>query len=350
MKRRKTRQIRIGNIKIGGSAPVSIQSMTKTDTKDIKATVAQIKRLEKAGCEIIRVAIKDLDSAKAISGIKKKIKIPIVSDIHFDYRLALQAVESGSDAIRLNPGNIYKPKEVKDVIAACKKKKIPIRIGANSGSLRPRHQTSSIQHQASAMVKSITDYLKLFEKEKFCDIIISLKASDVLTTIEAYRKMAALCDYPFHLGITATGSGNESIVKSAIGIGTLLAEGIGDTIRVSLTSDSEDEIRVGQDILQALALRRFRPEVISCPTCGRCQVDLVGIVEQVKKNLTTNDYRLIAKRSLTLAVMGCEVNGPGEAKEADIGIAFGKGSGAIFKKGKIIKKVKTKDAVKELLK
>jgi len=350
MKRRKTRQVKIGKIKIGGNAPISIQSMTKTDTKDIDATAKQIKSLEKAGCEIIRVAVKGLDSAKAIAKIKKRIKIPIVADIHFDYRMALEAVESGSDAIRLNPGNIYRPKEVKEVIAACKKRKIPIRIGANSGSIRASKKQLQSKPQSALMVKNITNYLKLFEKEKFYDIIISLKAADVPETIEAYRAMAKSCIYPFHLGITATGSGNESIVKSAIGIGTLLAEGIGDTIRVSLTSASEDEVIVGRDILQALGLRRFGPEVISCPACGRCQVDLAKLVKEAKEKLTTNDYRLKTKHSPTIAIMGCEVNGPGEAKHADIGIAFGKGQGVVFKKGRPVKKVKSKDAIKELLK
>ncbi|NQT95746.1 MAG: flavodoxin-dependent (E)-4-hydroxy-3-methylbut-2-enyl-diphosphate synthase [Candidatus Omnitrophica bacterium] len=345
MIRRSSRQLRIGRESVGGNAPISVQSMAKTDTKNVAATVKQIKSLERIGCEIIRVAVKDEASARAISRIKKRISIPLEADIHFNYKLALLAIASGADAIRLNPGNIYKPKEVKEVVKACKSKKIPIRVGANSGSLRIKGRTS----QAGLMVKSVTQYLKLLEREKFYDIMISLKASDVSTTIEAYRKMAKVCKYPLHLGVTATGAGTEAIVKSSIGIGTLLAEGIGDTIRVSLTALPEDEVMVGKNILQALGLRRFGPDIISCPTCGRCQVDLVKIVRQVKTKLTTNNYRLSTKHFPALAIMGCEVNGPGEAKEADIGIAFGKTGGVIFKKGKIIKKVKTKDAVKELL-
>lgn len=350
--RRKTRQIKLGHVKIGGNVSISIQSMAKTDTRDINATVRQIKSLTVSGCEIIRVAVKDRESAHAISKIRKRIKIPLEADIHFDYRLALRAIESGADGIRLNPGNIHKPAEVREVITAAKSRKIPIRIGANSGSLpvsksRLPAANQSLK-QASAMVKTVSDYLKIFEKEKFYDIMISLKASDVITTIEAYREMVKVCDYPFHLGVTATGADNEGIIKSAIGIGTLLAEGIGDTIRVSLTSEPEEEVIAGKQILQALGLRRFGPDIISCPTCGRCQVDLIKIAKKVK-----NEIRAMSaerrNQSLSVAIMGCEVNGPGEAKEADIGIAFGKDSGALFKKGKILKKVKAKDAVKELL-
>ncbi|MFH1867375.1 MAG: flavodoxin-dependent (E)-4-hydroxy-3-methylbut-2-enyl-diphosphate synthase [Candidatus Omnitrophota bacterium] len=351
MKRRKTRTIKLGNVKIGGNAPISIQSMAKTDTRDISATVRQIKSLTDSGCEIIRVAVKDKTSAEAIAKIRRKISIPLEADIHFDYKLALLSIESGAEGIRLNPGNIRKPSEVKEVIKAAKSKKISIRIGANSGSLPiPYTLQPTAYSQADTMVKVISDYLKIFEKEKFYDIMISLKASDVITTIDAYRKMAKVCDYPFHLGVTATGTDNEGIIKSAIGIGTLLAEGIGDTIRVSLTAAPEEEIIVGRQILQALGLRSFGPDIISCPTCGRCQVDLVKIVQEFKSQLSTVNCQLSTVKPLSVAIMGCEVNGPGEAKESDIGIAFGKDSGALFKKGKIIKKVKAKDAVKELLK
>ncbi len=343
---RKSIQIKLGDVKIGKGAPVSIQSMTNTDTKDIKKTINQIKSLEKAGCEIIRVAVKDTDSAEAISKIKKAISIPLEADIHFDYRLALLAVENNVDGIRLNPGNIYKPTQVKEVIEICKKRKVPIRIGVNSGSLKD-HKAKS---QSDSMVKSVLNYLKLFKKEKFNDIMISLKASDVSTTIDAYRKMAKYCNYPFHLGVTATGSGIDAIVKSSIGIGTLLAEGIGDTIRVSLTADPREEVLLAREILQALGIRRFHHEVISCPTCGRCQVNLENIVKQVKNKLYAKRYPLSAKQWLTIAIMGCEVNGPGEAKDADIGIAFGKKSGILFKKAKVIKKIKSEDTIKQLLK
>ena len=348
---RKSIQIKLARVKIGGGALVSIQSMTNTDTKDIKKTISQIKSLEKVGCEIIRVAVKDAESAKAISKIKKAISIPIVADIHFDYRLALLSAENKADGIRLNPGNIYKPHQVKEVIDICKKKKVPIRIGVNSGSLPKRYTLNSKRYnQADSMVKSVLSYLKLFKKERFNDIMISLKASDVFTTIDAYRKMAKYCNYPFHLGVTATGSGVDAIVKSSIGIGTLLAEGIGDTIRVSLTADPREEVQVAREILQALNIRRFHHEVISCPTCGRCQVDLEKVVKEFKSKLSAIRYPLNANHSLTIAIMGCEVNGPGEAKDADIGIAFGKESGILFKKAKVIKKIKSKDVVRELLK
>jgi len=341
----KTRQIRLGMVKIGGGAPISIQSMAKTDTKDIKATVRQIRRLERLGCEIIRVAVKDRESAKAISEIRPRISIPLEADIHFDYRLALLSIESGADGIRLNPGNISNPAHVREVIRAARIKGLPIRIGVNSGSL-PGHSGK----QSDGMVRLTSRYLKIFQKERFYDIMISLKASDVITTIEAYRKMAVLCDYPFHVGVTATGADTEGIIKSSIGIGALLSEGIGDTIRVSLTSDPAREIIVARQILQALDIRRFGPQIISCPTCGRCQVDLVKIAKDLKRELVATRSPSKNKRGLSIAIMGCEVNGPGEAKESDIGIAFGKGSGLIFKKGKILKKVKVSDAIKELLK
>ncbi len=340
MKRRKTRQIKIGNVRIGAGAPISIQSMTKTDAVDINSTVAQIKRLEKRGCEIIRIAVKDNASCQAIKKIKPRIKIPLVADIHFDYKLALEAVSSGCDAIRLNPGNIKKRVHILRVIEACRRKRLPIRIGLNSGSAG----TSTSQGLANLA----RNYCKIFERERFYDIIISLKASDVYTTIEAYRKMAGGCNYPFHLGVTATGTGYSGIIKSAIGIGALLAEGIGDTIRVSLTTQPEGEIEVAKYILQSLGLRRFYPDIISCPTCGRCQVDLVKIVNEFSKKLSAIDHRVLAKLP-KIALMGCEVNGPGEARDADIGIAFGKNSGILFRKGQIAKKIKAKNAIKEIM-
>ena len=349
MKRRKTKVIKIGKIKIGGKNPVIIQSMTKTDTRETKKTITQIKELEKAGCEIVRVAVKDVPAARAIKIIKRKINIPIVADIHFDYRLALESVKSGADKIRINPGNISKPEELKEIIKAAKRQKIPIRIGLNSGSLRK--STVHSQQSTDLFVKTAQKYIKLFEKENFRDIIISLKSSDVRETVGAYKKLAALCDYPFHIGVTAAGPYDTGIVKSSIGIGSLLLDGIGDTIRVSLTGNPIEEVTAAKRILQALRLRNFGPEIISCPTCGRCQVDLVEIVKKFEKAILNTHYSILdTKKPITIAIMGCEVNGPGEARQADIGVAFGKYFGMLFKKGKIVKKVKSKNAVKELLK
>ncbi len=338
IKRHNTRQIKVGSVKIGGPAPVSIQSMTKIETSNVRAVVAQIKALEGYGCEIIRVAVKNLEDADAIKAIKRRINIPIVCDIHFDHRLALKCIENGADKIRLNPGNIKKREEIEKVIKAAKKAKIPIRIGLNSGS-------TDTDLTASAL-----NYIKIFEALNFHDIIISLKASDVISTVEAYRKISRVCDYPLHLGVTAAGSYDSGVVKSSIGIGSLLLDGIGDTIRVSLTADPVEEVIAAKRILSALNLRRFGPEVISCPTCGRCQVDLGKIVRKLEGELSAIGYRLSAKRPVRIAVMGCEVNGPGEAREADIGIAAGKGSGTLFVKGKVVRRVKEKYFVKEILK
>jgi 1-hydroxy-2-methyl-2-(E)-butenyl 4-diphosphate synthase len=337
IKRRKTRQIRVGDIKIGGGAPVSIQSMTKVETSNIRAVVSQIKRLKAAGCEIVRVAVKTIKDAEAIRSIKKNIDMPVVCDIHFDHRLALKCIESGADKIRLNPGNIRKPDEISQVVRAAKKRKIPIRIGVNSGST------------SEDFVKSAIRYIKIFEELDFRDIIISLKASDVAKTVEAYREISALCDYPLHLGVTASGPYDLGIVKSSIGIGALLLDGIGDTIRVSLTADPVEEVLAGKRILSSLGLRNFGPQILSCPTCGRCQVDLVKIVNKVAREIQDTRYDSL-KSPLTIALMGCEVNGPGEAKEADIGIAFGKNSGMLFKRGKVVRRVSEENAIKELLK
>ena len=359
IKRRKTRQIKIGNVKVGGDAPISIQSMTKVQTSDIKAVVSQIKRLENCGCEIIRVAIKNFEDAEAVKYIKKKIKIPLVCDIHFDYRLALQAIEMGADKIRLNPGNIKKKEEITAIIKSAKRRRIPIRIGVNSGSIS-RSQKSEVRSQknlssvlcslSSELVNSTMNYIKIFEWIRFHDIIISIKTSDVQSTVEAYRKIAKLCDYPLHLGVTASGTYDQGIVKSSIGIGAILLDGIGDTIRVSLAADPVEEVVAAKRILSSLGIRNFGPNIIACPTCGRCQVDLVKIVKELRSELSAIRYPLSAKRPLTIAIMGCEVNGPGEAMGADLGVAFGKNSGMIFKNGKILKKVSTKNAVKELLK
>lgn len=340
IKRRKTRTVNVGGVRIGSRFPVRIQSMAKTDTRDTKNTIAQIRRLEKAGCEIVRVAVKDETAARAIKKIKRKINIPLVADIHFDYRLGLEAIKQGADKIRINPGNISKPGHLEEIIRAAKRRKIPARIGLNSGSL-PERET---------FIRAALKYIKLFERENFRDIIISLKSSDTLRTLEAYRKLAALCNYPFHLGVTAAGPGQSGIVKSSIGIGALLSEGIGDTIRVSMTGDPFTEVIAAKRILQALNLRNFGPDIISCPTCGRCEVDLEKIAKKVEDSVSKVSKVSKVSGPLRIAVMGCEVNGPGEAREADIGIAFGKNSGLMFKKGKIIKKIKAKNAVKELLK
>lgn len=335
MTRRKTRIVRVGAVSIGGNSPVSIQSMAKVETSDVKSVVSQVKRLEKCGCQIIRVAVKTQSDARAIKDIKKKIRIPLVADIHFDYRLALEAIKNNADKIRLNPGNIKNRDEISQVVKAAKKVKIPIRIGINSGST------------PDDFVASALNYVKLFEDLDFRDIIISLKGSDVPETVMAYRVISKICDYPLHLGVTASGPYDFGIVKSSIGIGALLLDGIGDTIRVSLTAEPEEEIFAAKRILSSLGLRNFGPEIISCPTCGRCQTDLVGVVNELYKKIQGSVAK--GKRNCKIAVMGCEVNGPGEAREADIGIAFGKGSGMLFKKGKIIKKVSVNNAINELL-
>lgn len=338
IKRRDTRIIKVGGIKVGGGAPVSIQSMTKVETSNISAVVSQMKDLKRAGCDIVRVAVKTDKDAEAVRGIKRKIDMPVVCDIHFDYRLALKCITNGADKIRLNPGNISKAHEIGEVVKAAKSAKIPIRIGVNSGST------------SGDSVQSAIRYVKIFEELDFRDIIISLKASDVTKTVEAYRRISDLCDYPLHLGVTASGSYDTGIVKSSIGIGALLLDGIGDTIRVSLTADPVEEVIAAKRILGSLGLRRYGPQILSCPTCGRCQVDLRGIVKDLEHRLSTLNSQLSTKGPLTIAIMGCEVNGPGEAKEADIGIAFGRGSGMLFKKGKIVKKISIKNAIKELIK
>jgi len=346
IKRRKTRTVTVGNIKIGSRFPVSIQSMTNTYTRQTEKTIAQIRALTNAGCEIVRLAVKNIEDARAIRKIKRKVNVPLVADIHFDYLLSLEAIKSGIDKIRINPGNISKPEELKTIIKAAKDKKIPIRIGLNSGSL-PKSKKN--KPQSNILLEVALKYIKLFERENFRDIIISLKSSSVYETVNAYRKLAVLCNYPFHLGLTAAGTHDSGIVKSSISIGSLLLDGIGDTIRVSLTGDPKEEVLAAKRILGAVGLRRFAPDVISCPTCGRCGVNLVKIVNDFQKALDAKCKKEDV-HPLTVAIMGCEVNGPGEAKEADIGIAFGKNRGVLFKKGKIIKKVSLKTAVKELIK
>ncbi len=349
IKRRKTRTVTVGKVKIGSGYPVSIQSMAKTDTKDVGSTIKQIRVLEERGCEIIRVAVKDKASAEAISDIKKEISIPLVADIHFDHVLALEAIKYGADKIRINPGNIKKPADIKKVIESSAERKVAIRLGINSGSLM--EDAGGRACSSKAMAEYLLRYLEHFGKMDFRDLVISVKSSDVLTTIASYRFLSSRVDYPFHVGVTAAGLSRDGIVRSGIGIGTLLLEGIGDTIRVSLTGSPEEEVDVAKSILSALNLRNFGYELIACPTCGRCQVDLVPIVKEIEENLA----RLVGHgprsegKPLLVAVMGCEVNGPGEARGADIGVAFGKGKGAIFQNGKIIKTVSDRDAVSVLV-
>lgn len=342
--RKKTKKIYVGNVAIGGDSSISVQSMTNTNTKNITDTVSQIKILEEAGCDIIRMAVNDLEDAAALREIKKEIKIPIISDIQFDYKLALAAAKNESDAIRLNPGNIGESWKIKEVIEACKFYDIPIRVGVNSGSVKQEFLDKFKGVNASSICYSAMEEIELLEKNNFSNIAVSLKASDVNLTIESYRKFSEMSNYPLHLGVTEAGSPKKGIVKSAIGIGTLLAEGIGDTIRVSLTSNPVDEVIAGKDILKALDLRREGIDLISCPTCARTKVNLIEIVNKAEERLYELD------KNLKVAIMGCAVNGPGEAREADIGIACGDGEGLIFSKGQIIKKVPEEQLLSELLK
>ncbi len=341
--RKETKKVYVGNVPIGGNSFISIQSMTNTNTKDVKSTVSQIKKLENAGCDIIRMAVNDIEDAAALREIKKEINIPIISDIQFDYKLALAACENESDAIRLNPGNIGASWKVKEVVEACKFHNIPIRVGVNSGSVKQEFLDKFNGVNASSICYSALEEIELLEKNNFYDIAVSLKASSVNLTIESYRKFSDMSNYPLHLGVTEAGSPKKGIVKSAIGIGTLLAEGIGDTIRISLTSDPLEEVIAGKDILKALDLRRDGIDLISCPTCARTKVDLIEIVNKAEEKLYSMD------KNLKVAIMGCPVNGPGEAREADIGIACGHGEGLIFSKGEIIKKVPEDMLLSELL-
>jgi len=343
MERRSTRQISIGSVRIGGGAPISVQSMTKTDTRDIEKTARQIRLLEEAGCEIIRVAVVDEEAARAITEIKKRIRIPLIADIHFHSHLALKAVESGADGLRINPGNIGGRDRLRPLVAAAKNRSVAIRIGVNSGSLEKDLLKRFGGPTPEAMVSSALRTIEWMEDLGFHLMKVSLKASDVLRTVEAYRLFSKQSDYPLHLGVTEAGKGSAAIVKSSIGIGLLLSEGIGDTLRVSLTGDPVEEVRVGYGILRALDIRKRGVEIVSCPTCGRCEIDLTRLVEKVERGVKK------IFTPLTVAMMGCVVNGPGEAKEADIGIAGGRGVGVLFKKGKVVRKLKEKDFVSVLL-
>ena len=344
MTRENTRKIKVGNVQIGGQNKVIIQSMCNTKTKDIKSTVEQIIELEKAGCEIIRVACLDIEDAKAIKEIKKQIHIPIVADIHFDYKIALQAIEAGVDKIRINPGNIGDEEKVKKVVEGCREHNIPIRIGVNAGSLEKDLLEKYGKPTAETMVESAKRHVEILEKLEFYDIAISLKASNLDLCIEAYEKAAKEFPYPLHLGITEAGTEFSGTIKSSIGLGVLLREGIGDTLRVSLSDDPIKEIKVAKEILKDCNLYKGVPTLVACPTCGRTQIDLIPIAKEVEEFLQT------INSNITVAVMGCAVNGPGEAREADIGIAGGIKEGLLFKKGKIIKKVPQEKIVEVLKK
>lgn len=339
-KRRKSLQIKIGNVKIGGDAPISVQSMCNTDTRNVSETVKQINELEKHGCELIRVAVLNKEAADAIKDIKKEIHIPIIADIHFDYRLAIQCIENGIDSLRLNPGNIGKEENVKKVVSLAKEHSIPIRIGINGGSLE-KDIASLDMPLHEKMVMSALRHIKILEDNDYNNLKVSLKSSDVLTTIEAYRLIAEKTDYPLHLGVTEAGTLIGGIIKSSVGLGTLLAEGIGDTIRVSLTENPVEEVKAAFGILKSLGLRQKGINFVSCPTCGRTQIDLIGLAKKVEARF--EDFN----KPLTIAVMGCAVNGPGEAKHADYGIAGGIGEGYIFKKGEIIKKLPESELLDE---
>lgn len=357
IKRKKTRSLWVRDVKIGNNAPISVQSMTKKKSTDINATVKQIKELEDLGCEIIRLAVPDMPSAQVISKIKKKIRIPIEADIHFNPKLALEVIKQGVDSLRLNPGNLTNKEAITEIVKQCLHLKIPIRVGVNSGSVNGWFKSSlrrqlkirskKPQNPWQAMTAAALEYCSLLESLKFHNIMISLKASDVVSTILAYRHIAESCDYPLHLGVTASGTITDATVKSSIGIGSLLMDGIGDTIRVSVTGPPHDEVKIGYRILRSLNLRSSGIEVISCPTCGRCEIDIIKMAERIK--LATEKIPHV-NNHIKVAVMGCVVNGPGEAEECDIGIAGGKGFGFLFRKGKRLRKIPAQKIVPELLK
>lgn len=339
-----SRVVKVGNLLIGGGNPVVIQSMTNTTTSNVEATVAQIKKLESAGCQMVRMTINNEEAAKVIGEIKKRVSIPLCADIHFDYKLALLAIENGIDKLRINPGNIGSDENIKAVVEKAKERNIPIRIGVNSGSIEKHILEKYGKPTADGMVESAMYHINLLEKNGFEDIVISLKASNVKMMVDAYRKISKLVDYPLHLGVTEAGTAFQGTVKSAIGIGSLLVDGIGDTIRVSLTEDPVEEIKVAKEILKVLGLIDAGVEIVSCPTCGRTEIDLIGLAKKVEKEFENE------KRKIKIAVMGCVVNGPGEAREADYGVAGGKGVGVLFKKGQVVKKVDESEILIELKK
>ena len=344
MDKRISKQVMVGQVAIGGGAPVSVQSMLNVPAHDIAGNVEQAKRLEACGCEIIRTAVPDMEAVALIAALKEAVHIPVVADIHFDYKLALESAAAGVDKIRINPGNIGDESRVKAVADECRRRNIPIRIGVNSGSLEKEILARYGHPTPEAMRDSALYHASLLEKYDFDQIVLSIKSSHVPTMIEAYRLTAQACDYPLHLGVTEAGTERMGLIKSAVGIGSLLTAGIGDTIRVSLTAAPEREIAAGLDLLSAAGLRNDRPRLVSCPTCGRTAVDLIGIAAQVEERLQT------VRKPITVAVMGCIVNGPGEAREADIGLAGGKGKVALFRKGEVLRTVDEADAVEELMK
>jgi (E)-4-hydroxy-3-methylbut-2-enyl-diphosphate synthase len=344
VQRKHTRQITLGGVKIGGNAPVAVQSMCNTDTRDTRATLGQIGRLAEAGCELVRLAVPDEAAVKALGGIKKGTKLPLIADIHFDYRLALEAVKQGVDGLRINPGNIGGKDKVSEVVRACKDKGVPIRIGVNAGSLE-KHLLEKYGHPTpEAIVESAFGHIRILEDLNFTDLKVSLKASDVMTTVASCRLFSERSDYPLHIGISEAGTLFSGTIKSSVGLGILLSEGIGDTMRVSLTADPVEEVRAAYEILKALKVRRRGVNIISCPTCGRTEIDIIGLAQEVEKRLAH------VKEPITVAVMGCVVNGPGEAREADVGIAGGKGVGLLFKHGDILKKFDEKELADALVK
>lgn len=343
MERRISRKVRVGDIYIGGGEKITVQSMLNRPAADIEGSVKQAIELEKAGCEIIRAAVPDMKATELIRALKKAVSVPVVADIHFDYRLALASLEAGVDKIRINPGNIGSIERVKIVADACKKKNVPIRIGVNSGSLEKELLTKYGAPTAEALAESAMGHVALLEKCDFYDTVISIKSSDVETMIRAYEIVAAKCDYPLHLGVTEAGTHNMALIKSSIGIGSLLMKGIGDTVRVSMTADPVCEVKAGFDILKAAGIKKDCPSIVSCPTCGRTKINLIALAQEVEKRLSD------CRKQIKVAVMGCAVNGPGEAREADIGIAGGDGCTLIFKKGEIVCKVSEEDAVDRLL-
>ncbi len=343
MERNNTRELTIGGLKLGGGNPIIIQSMCNTDTRDVDATVAQILALEEAGCELVRVAIPDMAAANAVGEIKKRVHIPLVADIHFDYRLALWVMELGIDKVRINPGNIGDEQRIREVVEMAKARRIPIRIGVNSGSLEKELVEKYGGVTPRGLVESALKHVRILEKYEFYDIVVSIKASDVPFSIEAYRLLSEAIPYPLHVGITEAGTPYAGTIKSAVGIGTILAMGIGDTIRVSLTGDPVEEVRAAKEILKCLGLRKFGVTFISCPTCGRTEIDLISIANEVEKRCMHLD------KDIKVAVMGCVVNGPGEAREADLGIAGGKGVGLVFRKGEIIRRVDEGELIAALM-
>jgi len=338
-----TRQLHVGSVPVGGGAPCSVQSMCSTDTRDIDATLGQIIALADAGCEIVRCAVPDADAADALTTIKGKSPIPVIADIHFDYKLALRVLEGGIDGLRLNPGNIGEHWKVAEVVKSAAERNVPIRIGVNAGSLEKSLLEKYGHPTAEAMVESALGHIRILEDLKYQEIKISLKASDVPKTVAAYRLLSQQVNYPLHIGITEAGTIFSGTIKSSVGLGILLADGIGDTLRVSLTGNPVDEVRVGYEILKTLGLRQRGVNFVSCPTCGRCQLDLIKVAEEVERRLQT------VTKQITVAVMGCAVNGPGEAREADVGIAGGKGEGLIFRKGEIVRKVSEAELADALL-